>query len=149
MFCVFAVVPTISVAAQSTSSSQIRDHRTESTSDKNKVRDHRQSETPVILKANQRLLLTNGVYVEHLANGTVNAIEMNGRVVRSFPQGKIFKDKSGRITILSRQQRMQAGVFKAIETVAVRDVKRIERDLDESDEIESDKATIRAIRTQP
>ena len=94
---------------------EIRDHRTESASSQGEVRDHRQTESPVSLKVDQRLLLTNGNYVERLANGTVNVISTNGRVIKTFPQGKIVQDKSGGISIISGQQRVQAGQFKAIE----------------------------------
>ncbi len=62
---------------------------------------------------------TNGNYVERLSNGTVNAFGTNGRVVRTFPQGKIVKDESGGISIISVIQRVQAGAFKAFEAAVL------------------------------
>lgn len=90
-----------------------RDHRTESANEQVIVRDHRRSETPVNLKTSERLLLTNGNYIERLADGSVHFVSMKARVgPRTFPQGKVVKDKSGEVTIISGKQRIPAGVFK-------------------------------------
>jgi hypothetical protein len=118
--CLLFGMVNVCTAQANTSPSQIRDHRTASASDQREVRDHRRSETPVSLKANQRLMLTNGNYVERLADGSVHIVGMNGRVVKTFPQGKIVQDKSGGISIISGKQRVQAGAFKAIEAAVLR-----------------------------
>jgi len=117
LFCMLSVMIVNNAAAETnTTPSQVRDHRTESTRSQAEVRDHRRSETQLRLKNNQRLVLTNGSYIERQIDGTVKIIGMNGRVVRTFRQGKIVKDGHGEITLISGRKRMEAGVFKSIKT---------------------------------
>jgi hypothetical protein len=76
------------------------------------------AESTVSLKPDQKLLLTNGNHVERKADGTVNVIEMNGRTAHRFPGGTIVRDKAGTVSIISGGKRVEAGVFKAIESSA-------------------------------
>lgn len=86
------------------------------------------TESRVSLKPNQKLLLTNGNHVEHFADGSVHIIIMNGRTAQSFPGGVIVKDKDSKVSILSGGKRVEAGVFKAIQTSVVRRDQRKTRD---------------------
>lgn len=74
----------------------------------------------ISLKANQRLMLTNGNYVERQTNGALKYVSQNGRVTNTFPKGRIVKDQSNRISIMfDNKRRVEAGQFKAIEAAVL------------------------------